>query len=98
MSMLEYAEELGYVIASSLSQRILAAIHLLSYPTPTLIAKTIKVSPSNVSTKLIELRKRGLVECITPQRRKGRIYALTKKGEYIVNTMNGNLKRILEEE
>ena len=56
--------------------------------TPTEISKMTKIARSNVSTKLIYLRKKGLVECVTPQRRKGRLYALTKKGKDVMYFLN----------
>ncbi|MFH7880754.1 MAG: MarR family winged helix-turn-helix transcriptional regulator [Candidatus Aenigmatarchaeota archaeon] len=85
-----YFEEVSYLLSSSLSLKILIAISSLPFPTPTLIAKTIKCSPSNVSTKLIKLREKGLTICITPERRKGRIYKLTKKGKIVIGFLNNS--------
>ena len=81
MKILSYAEEVSYLAISPLARKILEAIYEKNTLTPTLIAKTIGVSPSNVSTKLIELKEKGLVECVTPERRKGRLYLLTTKGK-----------------
>ncbi|MCX8190992.1 MAG: hypothetical protein N3D78_02310 [Candidatus Aenigmarchaeota archaeon] len=98
----EYLDEISYLFASSLSRKILITINILSFTTPTVIAKIIKTSPSNVSTKLIKLREKGLVVCLTPERKKGRIYGLTKKGEYVIKFFDGykaelNLNRELFE-
>lgn len=80
----KYAEELSYLFTSPLARKIVIALSVIML-TPTEIAKAINLSASNVSTKLIELRKKGLVECITPERRKGRFYILTEKGRLISN-------------
>lgn len=89
-----YLEEVSYLLASSLSLKILLAISFLPIPTPTLIAKAIKCSPSNVSTKLIKLREKGLTICVTPDRRKGRIYRLTTKGKSVVEFLSNVDKKI----
>jgi len=85
MRVSSYINDVSYLLSSSLSLKILLAIEILNLATPTLIAKAIKCSPSNVSTKLIELRKKGLAICVTPERKKGRIYKLTKKGKIVVS-------------
>lgn len=79
----KYADELSYLVASPLARKILIALRELLMLTPTQIGKIISLSTSNVSTKLIELRRKGLVECITPERRKGRFYSLTQKGKRV---------------
>lgn len=80
----EFLDDISFLLASNLCLKIMFAISELSISTPTLIAKSIKCSPSNVSTKLIVLRRRGLAICVTPDRRKGRIYKLTKKGRIVL--------------
>jgi predicted transcriptional regulator len=87
----EYANDLSYVIASPLSKKVLNVLKL-SHMTPTSISKTLKISLSNVSTKLSELKKRGLVSCITPERKKGRIYVLTKKGKFLLEILPNGYK------
>jgi DNA-binding transcriptional ArsR family regulator len=87
----EYANDLSYVIASPISVKVLKTLEL-RYMTPTDISKILKISLSNVSTKLSELKKRGLVSCITPERRKGRIYILTKKGKDLLEVLPNGYK------
>jgi DNA-binding transcriptional ArsR family regulator len=87
----EYANDLSYIIASPLSKKVLSALKL-SHATPTSISKNLKISLSNVSTKLSELRKRGLVSCVTPERKKGRIYILTKKGKILLEILPNGYK------
>jgi ArsR family transcriptional regulator, cadmium/lead-responsive transcriptional repressor len=87
----KYASDLSYLLASPLSKRVLSALKL-SYMTPTNISKTLKISLSNVSTKLSELRKRGLVSCITPERKKCRIYVITEKGKVLLEIVPNGYK------
>jgi DNA-binding MarR family transcriptional regulator len=56
--------------------------------TPSEIAKTLSVHLSQVTRNLGELEERGLVECKNPQMRKGRIYAITRRGTDILTKMN----------
>lgn len=48
--------------------------------TPTQIADDKGLNISHVSQKLGELSERGVIECINPERRKGRLYTLTEEG------------------
>jgi len=60
-------------------------ILLLETPkTPTQLSKLMKASPPNVSLKLGDLVRRGLVECLNPRESKGRIYRLTERGERVL--------------
>lgn len=55
--------------------------------TPSQLATAAGVSLSHISKALRDLRKEGLVECINPQERVGKIYRRTKEGEEIVEQM-----------
>ncbi len=51
---------------------------------PSVIARTLKLSRPNVSNTLKELMRLGLVECLTPDERMGRLYALTAQGREVI--------------
>ena len=53
--------------------------------TPKDIAQECKISTSNVSNALIELKDKGLVNCITPEAHFCRFYELTKKGKELLD-------------
>lgn len=40
-----------------------------------------KITRNSVSDVLRELKKKGLVKCLNPKEKKGRIYELTKEGK-----------------
>jgi len=52
------------------------------------IARELKTSLPNISKAMNELKKKGLVECLTPELKVGRVYALTKIGKEIVNKIH----------
>lgn len=77
--------DVSFVVKSEQRKKLLI---LLKNPrTPTKLAKELKSSLPNISLKLKDLEKEGLVECLTPNELKGRIYQLTKKGQNIVKTI-----------
>jgi len=55
--------------------------------TPTTIVKTSGKHLSHISRALRELEKKGLVECLTPDLPKNRIYRITSKGKEILEKM-----------
>ena len=70
-----------------------AVLLCLSKPkTPTQLAEELKLSLPHVSRALKELEKEGLVECLTPSEKVGRVYKRTKIGEEIVNFVKSELK------
>ena len=76
-------DEIGYIISSKMRLRIL--IHLSTEPsTPSKISEELGVHISQVSKTLNELSKIGMVKCLTPQRKKGRLYIATEKGKSIL--------------
>jgi DNA-binding MarR family transcriptional regulator len=54
---------------------------------PNEIAKKICVNPSEVSRTLSQLEERGLIKCKTPERKKGRIYTITSKGNLVLSSL-----------
>ncbi|ADB57524.1 winged helix-turn-helix domain-containing protein [Archaeoglobus profundus] len=63
-----------------------AVLLCLSNPkTPAQIAKELNLSLPHVSRALKELEKEGLIECLTPNEKVGRVYKRTMIGEEIAN-------------
>lgn len=54
---------------------------------PTEIKREARMSMTNVSKILKEFRKKGLVKCLTPDERTGKIYELTETGRKIRGKM-----------
>jgi DNA-binding MarR family transcriptional regulator len=77
----------GYVLASEYRKVILRA--LAEKPkTPKQIADETKYNLSHVSRSIRQLEKRSLIKCLTPKRRKGKLYGLTDNGFRIFNQLS----------
>lgn len=72
----------GYVIASRHRQKVVLALGE-SERTPKQIAERTRLHLSHVSHVLADLLERKLATCLTPNLRRGRIYALTQEGKKI---------------
>jgi len=81
-------EEYSWVKASEYRENILLALE--DKPrTPKELAETTGYYLSHVSNVLSDLNDHELAECITPDRRKGRLWAATDDGQDVI----GDLKR-----
>jgi len=65
--------------------RKLVLLSLSKPKTPSQLAEELKLSLPHVSRALRELEKEGLVECLTPGEKVGRIYRRTREGDEIAN-------------
>lgn len=80
-------EKVGLVKASQHRQSILRILAKGS-ATPKEIAVSLGIHLSQVTRSLREMEERNIVQCLTPNLRKGRIYATTKEGKEILNKIN----------
>ena len=79
---------IGYVKAGLYRTKIL--LHTGSkMVTPIELSKELNIHPSQVSRTLNELSNKGIIECVTPTNRKGKLFSLTKLGQEIYNHLNG---------
>lgn len=77
-------DKLSWLKASEYRQNILIALN--GKPrTPKDVAEDTDYYLSHVSNTISDLRERGLVECLSSNRRKGRLYSTTDEGEKFVN-------------
>ena len=81
-------DEVGYVISSSYRVKVLQRL-ADSPATPTQIAEDTDCSPPHISRALQNLRERELVDLLVSEdRRKGRVYGVTEKGENVWTTID----------
>lgn len=72
----------GLISYLSRGKTRLSIIRLLDKPmTPTKIAEILKTHRSTVSRSLLDMEKKGLIKCLTPKEKTGRLYLVTKKGK-----------------
>lgn len=79
-------EEYAWVKASEYREGILIAISDKPKP-PKELAEQTGYYLSHVSNTLSDLEEHGLAECITPDRRKGRLWSTTDKGDELVEDL-----------
>jgi len=72
----------SYVIRGKVRISIL---NMLDKPmTPTQIASLLKNHRSTISRSLLDMNKKGIVKCLTPKEKTGRLYVSTKKGKGVL--------------
>ncbi len=74
----------GFVKASNYRSSVMIALSETP-KTPSDLSEELDLRLSHVSNTLTELSEKGLVECLTENRSKGRIYATTDDGDEIVS-------------
>jgi DNA-binding MarR family transcriptional regulator len=79
-------EKLGWLKASEYRKDILLTLAGRRL-TPKEIAEETEYYLSHVSNTLSDMEERDLVNCLTPDRNKGRIYVLTDEGEEMVGEL-----------
>lgn len=80
-------EKFSWLKASDYRQKVL--ISLVGIPkTPKDIAEQTDYYLSHVSKTITELEKHGLAKCLTPDKRKGRLYTTTEEGEKLAEKLN----------
>lgn len=81
----------SFVLRGSIWKKIVLALD--SQKIPSQIKNETKLEDSNVSRTLKELEKEGIVRCVTPNEKTGRIYELTKVGEEIKKELSKYLNQ-----
>ncbi len=76
-------EKVSFVMASRARFMVLAALGT-SPSIPTELARSLGLGKPTVSTALRELSETRLTECLTPERRKARVYGITKAGKEVL--------------
>lgn len=71
---------LTFVVKMNAAQRVM---------TPTALADRLRTHRSTVSRALSALEEKGLVRCVTPERRLVRFYRITPKGQVALDRARG---------
>lgn len=79
--------DVGYVEASTYRKKVLTAVE--GKPkTPTTIAKKSDIRANHISKVLSQLKNHGLVVCLNEEARKGRLYKLTERGDFVLKNLD----------
>lgn len=77
-------EIISYIIASKARLGILKYLDK-NVGSPTQLAKELSISMPSISKALGELMEKKLVTCLTPNRRKSKIYKITELGKEVID-------------
>jgi len=80
-------ETVSYVFSSELRLKTLIELSKSIY-TPKQLSALTNQPMSHVSKTLKELRIKGLVKCLTPNRKKAKLYSITKLGNQVIDEIN----------
>ncbi|MEA2090412.1 MAG: ArsR family transcriptional regulator [Thermoproteota archaeon] len=80
-------ETVSFVLSSGLRFKTLLQLSK-SKNTPKKLSIFLNKPISHVSKTLKELRTKGLIECLTPSRKKARLYSITKLGSEVIEEVN----------
>ena len=83
-------DDIGFIKAGKYRIKIMELLKNSTLATPAEIAENFGIYHSQVSRTVSELKEKGLISCTTPNRTKGRIYRLTKKGIKVLDFMEVN--------
>lgn len=71
-------ENVSFILSSDYRKRVLNS--LSNIKTPTKIGKELNIDKAHISRTLSELKNKGLINCLTPNSRKGKLYMISEYG------------------
>ena len=77
---------LGIILRSTWRQKTLQALNK-GIKTPKQLTKETGIKFSHISTVLKELKDLGLIKCLNPKLKTGRLYQITQKGKEILKEL-----------
>ena len=77
----------AYVLISTYREKALKVLVEHDVMTPKYIAKHCGIRQNHISFTLKELKEHGLVVCLNPEVRKGRLYQITSLGREVYNQL-----------
>lgn len=74
-------EKLSYVLRAKTRKKVILIMDKIRMPSE--LKRELKIEDSNIARTLRELEKEGLIKCLTPKQKMGKLYTLTTEGEKI---------------
>ena len=75
-------KQISFVLRAKNRTKIMKALDRPKLPSQ--LAKELKIHISHVSRTLSELEEQGLVQCLTPDEKTGKLYTLTDEGRDVL--------------
>jgi len=80
-------ELVSYVLASDLRFQILIKLRE-NKKTPSKLSEELDIANPRISVALKELQEEELIECLTPNRRKSKLFTITDKGDKVLKEVH----------
>ena len=80
-------KDVSFIISSEYRKKVLEKLE--TPKTPSNLSKEININISHVSRALSELESKKMIECLTPESNKGKLYIITKYGKDVLNKVEG---------
>ncbi len=77
--------KISFILKSEKRRELLLLLRIPK--TPSQLSKLMHTSLPNVSSKLNGLQSQGLIECVNPGEKKGRIYRITENGKNVLKAI-----------
>lgn len=77
-------DKLSFILAGELRKQIVKELE--SPKSPLQLTKALKKSDSSISRSLTELEEQKIIKNLFPDKKKGRVYQLTKEGREILSS------------
>ena len=78
-------EDISFIISSDYRRKVLQ--ELGSPKTPSNLSHALEINKTHISRALKELVDKRLVDCLTPNSRKGRLYVISARGKEILKEL-----------
>jgi DNA-binding MarR family transcriptional regulator len=75
-------KQVSFVLRAKNRKKVIKALDRPKLPSQ--LATELEIQISHVSRTLSELEEAGLIECLTPDEKIGKLYRLTKKGREVL--------------
>ncbi len=73
--------KLSYVLRAKTRKKMVVIMDKIKMPSE--LKREMKIEDSNIARALRELEKEGIIKCLTPKQKMGKLYTLTREGEEI---------------
>ena len=75
-------DEMSFILRGKIRKKIL--FELTKPTTPSTLAEKLETHRSSISRALISMQEKGLVDCLTPNEKLGRLYCLSDLGKKVL--------------
>jgi len=75
-------EDIGFIASSEYRKKVLKVLE--NHKMPSSLSRELNINKTHISRTLKELSNRKMIECKTPNIRKGKIYVITDYGKNVL--------------